>query len=54
MPDDEDWLMRPNVEGKCDYAHYVNGTLNLEDIARMNDALDVRMENERRYREATK
>ena len=52
MQDGEDWLMRPVLEGRCMYESLKNGILDLEDIARLNDALDVRAENERRYRKA--
>jgi hypothetical protein len=52
MPNDEDWLMRPVREGMCQYESLKNGALNLEDFARMNLALDVKLENEERYREA--
>ena len=46
--------MRPVVEKVCMYESLKNGLIDLEDIARMNDALDVKHENERRYREANK
>lgn len=36
----------------CKYESLRDGTLNLEDVARMNAALDVKAENERRYRKA--
>jgi hypothetical protein len=52
MPDSEDWLVRPVREGMCSYESLKNGLLDLEDIARMNDALDVGIENETRYRKA--
>jgi hypothetical protein len=44
--------MRPVLEGLCKYESLTDGTLDLADVARMNDALDVRSENERRYRKA--
>ena len=46
--------MRPASEGMCLYESLVDGKLSLEDVARMNEALDVKAENERRYREANK
>lgn len=52
MPDGEDYLMRPVLEKCCLYESLKNGTLDLEDVARLNDALDVKYENERRYRKA--
>lgn len=52
MGDEEDWLMKPVLEGLCMYESLKDGTLDLADIARMNDALDVKFENENRYRKA--
>lgn len=52
MGDDEDWLLRPVLEGMCKYESLKDGFLDLEDIAKMNDALDVKIENENRYRKA--
>jgi hypothetical protein len=52
MADGEDWIMRPVLEGLCRYESLKDGTLNLEDISRMNEALDVKYENEYRYRKA--
>lgn len=44
--------MRPILEGMCKYESLIDCTLSLEDIALMNDALDVKYENEARYRKA--
>lgn len=44
--------MRPVLEGLCRYESLKDGTLDLADIAKMNDALDVRNENQNRYRRA--
>lgn len=52
MNSDEDWLMRPVIEGLCKYESLLDCTIGIEDISRMNDALDVKAENERRYRKA--
>lgn len=52
MADGEDWICRPAVEGMCSYESLKNGALDLEDVARMNAALDVKAENEKRYRKA--
>lgn len=52
MPDGEDWLMRPVLRGLCKYESLMEGSVGLADIARMNAALDVESENERRMREA--
>jgi hypothetical protein len=52
MADEDDWLLRPVLEGMCRYESLKDGTLDLEDISKMNEALDVRIENENRYRRA--
>lgn len=44
--------MRPVLEGMCKYSELKDCSLDLADVARMNDALDVKLENERRYRKA--
>lgn len=48
MQDGEDWLMRPVLRGLCRYESLVEGKLRLIDFARMNEALDVEAENQRR------
>jgi hypothetical protein len=52
MEDGEDWIMKPAIAGVCKYESLKDGTLDLEDVARMNAALDVKAENERLYRKA--
>lgn len=52
MANDEDWLLRPVVHGMCRYESLKDCTLDLEDIAKMNDALDVKIENENRAQKA--
>lgn len=52
MANGEDWLFRPVLEGMCKYESLKDGTLDLLDIARMNDALDVRYENQLRLEQA--
>lgn len=54
MNDDEDWLMRPVAEGMCRYESLTDGSVDLMDIARMNECLDVRYENQKRFEEANK
>ncbi len=54
MADGEDWVMRPVLHGLCRYESLLDGTLNMVDIARMHDALDVKFTNERLAREAAK
>lgn len=39
--------MRPVVRGMCRFSELLDGTLSLEHVALMNDALDVEAENER-------
>lgn len=41
-----DWLLRPVMAGMCRYESLIDRTLTLVDIATMNDALDVRADNE--------
>ena len=45
MEDDEDWLMRPVLRNICRYESLVDGTLGLHDVAIMNEALDIELEN---------
>lgn len=52
MSEGEDYIMRPVLEGVCKYESLIDGSLDLEDIARMNDALAVKWENQHRYRKA--
>lgn len=52
MAGNKDWLLRPVVDGLCRYESLKDGSLDLADIALMNEALDVRAENERRFRKA--
>lgn len=44
--------MEPVLEGMCLYESLIDGTLDLEDIARMKDAIAVKYENEKRFRKA--
>lgn len=50
MPNGEDWLLIPVHEGMCRYESLIDGTLDLSDIAKMNDSLLVRAENKERIR----
>jgi hypothetical protein len=40
-----DWLLRPVTKGMCRYESLKDGTLDLADLALMNEALDVLGEN---------
>lgn len=53
MSNGEDWLWRPVRAGMCKYESVIDGTLSLDDIANMNEMLDVERENELRI-EATR
>lgn len=46
--------MRPVMAGLCKYESLIDGTLDLCDLAEMNDALDIQEENQRRYDAARK
>ena len=46
--------MGPVDAGYCRYESLKDGTLDLADIARMNDAIAVKNENQERAREAAK
>ena len=48
MTNNEDWLLRPVLRQLCKYESLLDGTLQLLDIARLNEALDVEQENIRR------
>ena len=50
MQDESDWLYRPAVEGMCRYPELRDGTLDLNDVATMNELLDIRVENTRRIK----
>lgn len=44
--------MRPVLAGMCRYESLKDGTLDLDDIAEMNEALEIRDENTRRANKA--
>lgn len=46
LPDHEDWLLRPVIRGLCRFESLKDGTVDLADIALMNDALDVQVDNQ--------
>jgi hypothetical protein len=52
MIEGEYWVMRPVLEGLCQYESLINGVIDLSDIARMNEAIDVRDENQARAQDA--
>ena len=48
LPDGDDWLLRPVFRGLCKYESLIDGTLDIADVALLNDAIDVADENARR------
>ncbi len=52
MPNGLDWLLRPVLRGLCRYESLIDGTLHIEDIAEMNDLLNVADENQSRAQAA--
>lgn len=48
LPDGEDFLMRPVDAGYISYSSLKDGSVDLADIARMNDWLDLKADNENR------
>jgi len=46
MTSEEDMLIRPILNGMCMYESLKNGTLDLLDITKMNEALDVQSANQ--------
>lgn len=53
MPGEVDWLLAPVMAGLIKYESLKDGTVDLFDIARLNDALLVRAENTRRMQPQT-
>lgn len=52
MGDGYDWLLRPVLCQCCSYESLINGTMDLGDVAILNNALDVKNENEIRLSRA--
>ena len=48
----EEWLLQPVEAGMCRYESLIDGTLSLEDIARMNEYIAVQAENRARVQDA--
>lgn len=48
MEGQEDWLLRPVLRHLCRYESLKDGTLGLWDIALLNEAIDVEIENHNR------
>lgn len=51
MADKEDWLLRPVRAHLVRYESLLDGTVNLDDISRLNELLDVEEENQARMRD---
>ena len=54
MTKDEDWLLAPVLAGMIRYDSLLDGSVDLFDIARMNEALAVQSENRWRAGEAAR
>lgn len=54
LPDGMDFLMRPVLRGMCRYESLKDGTLDLCDLAEMNDAITATDENAYRASEAAR
>lgn len=52
MASGEDWLLRPVLRGLCSYESLKNCTLDLCDVAVLNEAIDVEETNRVRVQEA--
>jgi hypothetical protein len=48
----EEWILQPVEAGMCKYESLIDGTLSLEDIARMTEFLLVQSENRARVQDA--
>lgn len=53
LPGGKSWLMRPVEAGMCRFESLLDGTLDLNHIALMNETISVRVENENRARAAS-
>lgn len=51
MADEEDWLFRPVLFGILRAESLVDGTVDLAYVALLNEALDVKAENQNRAKE---
>lgn len=54
MPDGEEWYLAPIELGYYTHPQLKDGTVLIEDIAEINDAISVAAENRRRMHEALK
>ena len=50
----EHWLLRPVARQMCKYESLIDGTLSLQDVALMNEYLDIEVENQFRMRKVVK
>lgn len=48
LPGGEDWVLRPVLRGLLRYESLIDGSVDIADVALLNDALDVADENTRR------
>ena len=52
LPDGEDWLWRPVMRKFFKYHELIDGSLSIEDVAMMNDLIDLYDENDARRQDA--
>lgn len=52
MEGGEEFLLRPVFAHLCRYESLIDGTMSLEDVVLLNEALDVQAENEARLKAA--
>lgn len=48
MENNEEWLYRPVLRGLIKYESLLDGTLDLNDVAILNEAIDIEIENQNR------
>jgi len=53
MAESEDWLFRPVIRGMLKAESLIDGSVDLEFIALLNEAIDVEQENQYRARKVT-
>lgn len=54
LPDEQEWLLAPVLHGFIKYESLKDGTLDLCDVAELNDALACRQDNEARIAQAVR
>jgi hypothetical protein len=52
MGDGEDWFYRPVAHGRCRYTELHDGTLDIADVYKLNEMIDIETENSWRAQKA--